>query len=82
MQVPPLVLGGTGLVVSPLISLMEDQVAALVAQGVRQLGSAQSDRRVHELAVSEGGLVNIKRLHEQHGGISVFAVDEAHCISE
>jgi ATP-dependent DNA helicase RecQ len=99
MQVPPLVLGGTGLVVSPLISLMEDQVAALVVKGVRAclLGSAQSDRRVREdawagkyqlvyltpeLAVSEGGLASIKRLHEQHGGVSVFAVDEAHCISE
>ena len=48
MQVPPLVDGRTGIVISPLISLMEDQVAQLTARGVRAclLGSAQSDARV------------------------------------
>ena len=92
-------LGKTGLVVSPLISLMEDQVSALNAKGVRAclLGSAQADWRVREdawtgkyqlvyltpeLATSPGGLERIRALHERHGGVSVLAVDEAHCISE
>ena len=49
MQVPAIALGkGTGLIISPLISLMEDQVACLVSNGVRAcfLGSAQSDQAV------------------------------------
>lgn len=43
LQVPPLVTGGVGVVISPLISLMEDQVAALKARGIAAafLGSAQ-----------------------------------------
>jgi hypothetical protein len=35
-----------------------------------------------ELATSDGGLARIRALHLQHGGVSVLAVDEAHCISE
>lgn len=46
-QVPPLLLGRPAVVVSPLISLMEDQVGALTARGISAcfLGSAQTDRQ-------------------------------------
>jgi hypothetical protein len=48
LQVPALALGRPGLIVSPLISLMEDQVGALVRRGVKAclLGSAQTDPAV------------------------------------
>jgi ATP-dependent DNA helicase RecQ len=95
-QVPALVLGRPGVVVSPLISLMEDQVQALVKRGVRAclLGSAQRDPRVaadawagrYELVyvTPETALANVPRLAALHAGVgvSLLAVDEAHCISE
>jgi ATP-dependent DNA helicase RecQ len=77
---------------------MQDQVDALVSRGVKAclLGSAQNDVRVRErafsgdyqivyltpeLAVSEAGLSQISHLHKTCG-VSVLAIDEAHCISE
>lgn len=47
-QLPPLLSRKTCVVISPLISLMEDQVAALNARGIKAtfLGSAQTDSRV------------------------------------
>ena len=98
LQIPPLVLGKVGLVVSPLISLMEDQVAALVKRGVRacMLGSAQADWRVREDAWA--GKYQIVYLTPELAvspqgmlriarlqadvGVALLAVDEAHCISE
>jgi ATP-dependent DNA helicase RecQ len=49
IQVPPLVLGKPGLVISPLISLMQDQVDSLEKRGVRAclLGSGQLSEQVH-----------------------------------
>jgi ATP-dependent DNA helicase RecQ len=100
-QVPALVRRGTGLVVSPLIALMHDQVDALRAVGVRAefLNSTQSvdERREVERALLAGevDLVYIapERLSSESvrglldrvaagPGLSVFAIDEAHCVSQ
>ena len=98
LQIPPLALNKPGIVISPLISLMQDQVSSLVSRGVKAclLGSAQIDPQVRErafsgdyqliyltpeLAVSESGRSQIAKLHETRG-VSVLAIDEAHCISE
>ena len=96
-QVPALVRPGTGLVVSPLIALMHDQVDALVANGVRAafLNSTQSaaERAGVERAYLDGELdliyVAPERLSVpattsllQRGQLSVIAIDEAHCVSQ
>ncbi|KHN18629.1 uncharacterized protein LOC114396797 [Glycine soja] len=95
-QVPPLVAKKTGIVVSPLISLMQDQVMALKQRGIKAeyLGSTQKDFTVHSKA--EHGQFDILFMTPEKActvpssfwsnllkaGISLFAVDEAHCISE
>ncbi len=96
-QVPALVREGTGLVISPLIALMHDQVDALRANGVRAayLNSTQSidERRDVERAYVAGELdliyVAPERLSSpattallQRGTLSVIAIDEAHCVSQ
>ncbi|HET6825326.1 MAG TPA: DNA helicase RecQ, partial [Amnibacterium sp.] len=100
-QIPALVRRGTGLVVSPLIALMHDQVDALRAVGVRAeyLNSTQSpdERRAVEAALLAGevDLVYIapERLASESTrhlldrvaagpGLSVFAIDEAHCVAQ
>ncbi|AXL11111.1 DNA helicase RecQ [Microbacterium foliorum] len=96
-QVPALVREGTGLVVSPLIALMHDQVDALRANGVNAayLNSTQSidERRDVERAYVAGEIdllyVAPERLSSpqttallQRGTLSVIAIDEAHCVSQ
>ncbi len=96
-QIPALVRPGTGLVVSPLIALMHDQVDALVANGVNAayLNSTQSagERASVEQAYLAGDLdllyVAPERLSAasttallQRGALSVIAIDEAHCVSQ
>jgi len=96
-QVPALVREGTGLVISPLIALMHDQVDALRANGVRAayLNSTQApdERREVERAYIAGELdliyVAPERLSSaattrllQRGVLSVIAIDEAHCVSQ
>ncbi|NLA08975.1 MAG: DNA helicase RecQ, partial [Microbacteriaceae bacterium] len=96
-QVPALVREGTGLVVSPLIALMHDQVDALRANGVRAgyLNSTQSaaERSATERAYLAGELdllyVAPERLSNQgtlsllqRGTLGVIAIDEAHCVSQ
>ena len=96
-QVPALVREGTGLVVSPLIALMHDQVDALRANGVNAayLNSTQSvsERAEVERAYLAGELdliyVAPERLSSsattrllQRGVLSVIAIDEAHCVSQ
>ncbi len=96
-QIPALVRPGTGVVISPLIALMQDQVDALTALGVRAgfLNSAQDsgERRVVESAFLAGGLDLLylapERLRAEstmrlldRGAISLFAIDEAHCVSQ
>ena len=96
-QLPALALPGLTLVVSPLIALMKDQIDALTARGIaaRRLDStldldeyrAVNDEvrsgRLRLLYVAPERFVN-ERFCEmiQRTAISLFAVDEAHCISE
>ncbi|MFE5670999.1 DNA helicase RecQ [Agromyces sp. NPDC056523] len=96
-QVPSLLREGTGVVVSPLIALMHDQVDALVRNGVRAgyLNSSQSpaERAQVERAYVAGELdllyVAPERLGSEHtkrflerGTIALFAIDEAHCVAQ
>ena len=96
IQIPPLVMKKPGFIISPLISLMQDQVGALVRRGIKAclLGSAQasSDVRVDAMAgkyeltymTPELALKSIDALSTLHRttGIGMVAIDEAHCISE
>ncbi|MFJ5529488.1 DNA helicase RecQ [Streptomyces sp. NPDC093261] len=96
-QIPSLVRPGTGVVVSPLIALMQDQVDALRALGVRAgfVNSTQDfdERRVVEAEFLAGELDLLYLAPERlrlestldllsRGKISVFAIDEAHCVSQ
>ncbi|WP_016701427.1 DNA helicase RecQ [Actinoalloteichus spitiensis] len=96
-QIPALVRDGVGVVVSPLIALMQDQVDALTALGVRAgfLNSTQEPEereRVEEafvdgridvlyLAPERLRLESTVRLLDR-GTISLFAIDEAHCVAQ
>jgi len=96
-QIPSLVRDGTGIVVSPLIALMQDQVAALTQLGVRAafLNSTQNaeDARTTERALLAGDLdllyVAPERLTTarcldllDRAHVALFAIDEAHCVSQ
>jgi ATP-dependent DNA helicase RecQ len=96
-QVPALVRPGTGVVVSPLIALMQDQVDALQALDVRAgfLNSSQDqdERRRVEAAFTAGELDLLYLAPERlkleatarlldRGTISLFAIDEAHCVAQ
>ncbi|MFC8801830.1 DNA helicase RecQ [Streptomyces anthocyanicus] len=96
-QIPSLVRPGTGIVVSPLIALMQDQVDALRALGVRAgfMNSTQDfdERRVTEAEFLAGELDLLYLAPERlrldstldllsRGKISLFAIDEAHCVSQ
>ena len=96
-QVPALVRPGTAVVISPLIALMQDQVAALKQLGVRAafLNSTMDfeQARATEYALMTGELDllycaperliqprTIELLH--NASLSLFAIDEAHCVSQ
>ncbi|HWG13352.1 MAG TPA: DNA helicase RecQ [Streptosporangiaceae bacterium] len=96
-QIPALVREGTGVVISPLIALMQDQVDALTALGVRAgfLNSTQdtAQRRATETALLNGELDLLylapERLKTEssvrlldRAKISLFAIDEAHCVAQ
>lgn len=96
-QIPSLVRPGTGVVISPLIALMQDQVDALRAVGVRAgfLNSTQDleERRLVEAEFLAGELDLLylapERLRVEQtlglldrGKISLFAIDEAHCVAQ
>lgn len=96
-QVPALVLPGLTVVVSPLISLMKDQVDALTARGLpaafvnSTLTSAQATERFQRAARGELKLLYVAPERFDFGhtaerlreiGVALLAVDEAHCISE
>ncbi len=96
-QIPALVREGTGVVLSPLVALMHDQVAALTLAGVRAaaLNSSMSfeERRDVEAAYRAGQLDVLYLAPERlsspgtvdllrQGTIALFAIDEAHCVSQ
>ncbi|MEU6974894.1 MULTISPECIES: DNA helicase RecQ [unclassified Streptomyces] len=96
-QIPALVREGTGVVISPLIALMQDQVDALTALGVRAgfLNSTQDGYQRQEverafladeldilyLAPERLRTEGMQRLLDR-GKISLFAIDEAHCVAQ
>jgi ATP-dependent DNA helicase RecQ len=96
-QVPALIRPGVGVVISPLIALMQDQVAALRLNGVRAaaLNSAQKapDIRATEQALEAGDLDLLYVAPERlllprtlelldRCRLALFAIDEAHCVSQ
>jgi ATP-dependent DNA helicase RecQ len=96
-QIPSLVRQGTGIVVSPLIALMQDQVAALTQLGVRAAflnSTLDADAaRAIERALLAGELdllyVAPERLTTSRcldlldrAQLALFAIDEAHCVSQ
>lgn len=100
-QIPALCRSGVGIVISPLIALMQDQVDALKQLGVSAafLNSsldAEAAREVlrqlqrgelkllyvaPERLMTESFLNQLERL-QQDNGIALFAIDEAHCVSQ
>lgn len=96
-QVPALMRPGTAIVISPLISLMQDQVATLLQLGVRAAYLSSSldayEARAIESQLLDGSLdllymaperlVTVRTLDIlQRTPISLFAIDEAHCVSQ
>lgn len=96
-QVPALVRSGTAIVVSPLIALMQDQVMALRQNGIKAafLNSSQSAMEVNgaESALMNGELDLLYVAPERlmmprmldllsRAPLALFAIDEAHCVSQ
>ncbi len=96
-QIPALIRAGTGVVVSPLIALMHDQVAALQQLGIRAaslnstLELSEARRIEAQLARGELDLIYFapERLLQERTlalldrcRIALFAIDEAHCVSQ
>ncbi|WP_324805932.1 DNA helicase RecQ [Sphingomonas sp. LY29] len=94
-QLPALIRPGTGIVISPLIALMHDQVRSASGFGIRAaaLTSVSEDPRGIRDALRDGELDLLyvaperattedfaRLLEESH--IALFAIDEAHCVSE
>ncbi|XP_066430629.1 bifunctional 3'-5' exonuclease/ATP-dependent helicase WRN isoform X2 [Eleutherodactylus coqui] len=94
-QFAPVYTSCIGIVISPLISLMEDQVLQLTMSNIPAcfLGSAQSKNIIHDVKGGKfkviymtpefcsGGISLLQELNNIYG-ISLIAIDEAHCISE
>ena len=100
-QIPALCRSGLGIVISPLIALMQDQVDALKQLGVSAafLNSSLDSEASHEVSrqmrngelkllyvsperlMTESFLNLLERLH-QNEEIALFAIDEAHCVSQ
>jgi ATP-dependent DNA helicase RecQ len=96
-QLPTMMMDGITIVISPLIALMQDQVAALKAQNIaaEMLSSAQSMQECDEIMdMCYAGMVKFlylspERLSSSHTlsflqalKINFFVIDEAHCISQ
>ena len=96
-QLPALMLPGTTLVISPLISLMKDQIDALHGVGIpaayinSSLTNAQVNERLYNMRSNRYKLLYVapERLESEYFQeairdmeISLLAIDEAHCISQ
>jgi ATP-dependent DNA helicase RecQ len=96
-QIPALIRPGVGIVISPLIALMQDQVSALLQLGIKAafLNSSQSfdeaQQTERQLLAGELNLLYIapERLANERTlalfgrlQIALFAIDEAHCVSQ
>lgn len=100
-QLPALLREGVGIVVSPLIALMQDQVDALKQLGVRAafLNSSQDADESREITVQlmrghlqivyvaperllTSSFLSLLEQIEEGAGIALFAIDEAHCVSQ
>ncbi len=96
-QIPALLRSGCAIVVSPLIALMKDQVDALRELGVKasylnsSLDVSTTNQVEQALVAGELDLLYIapERLNQertmsllQHSPIALFAIDEAHCVSQ
>lgn len=95
-QIPALLMPGTAVVVSPLISLMKDQVETLQGNGIAaEALNSGNDERVNEEIKRRCEAGEIKLLYtsperlladidwlREHVDVSFFAIDEAHCISQ
>jgi ATP-dependent DNA helicase RecQ len=96
-QLPSLVLDGITLVISPLISLMKDQVDSLIANGIpstfinSSISQTETDKRIEDIKNSAYKIVYIapERFNNREFTemimdikVALFAVDEAHCISQ
>ena len=96
-QIPAMIRPGCGIVVSPLIALMQDQVAALKQLGIKAsfLNSTLTPNEIYDIEASlrRGELdllyVAPERLTQPRTlallkscAISLFAIDEAHCVSQ
>jgi ATP-dependent DNA helicase RecQ len=96
-QIPALMRGGCAVVVSPLIALMQDQVAALTEAGVNaavlnsSLDAPTAQRTERDFAAGKLDLLYVAperlmtpRFLELLGrsGLALFAIDEAHCVSQ
>jgi len=96
-QIPSLVRDGTGIIISPLIALMQDQVAALQQLGIRaaflnsSLDAQSAQQTESELLAGKLDMLYVapERLNTnrflsllKQTQISLFAIDEAHCVSQ
>jgi len=96
-QIPAMVRDGVGIVISPLIALMQDQVSALNTMGIRASYINSSQSRFEQSEVEQKMLnaeldlvyVAPERLNTteflrllEHTTIALFAIDEAHCVSQ
>ncbi len=96
-QIPALVRDGVGIVISPLIALMQDQVNALNQAGVRAacinsaMGGSHNEHVIKSALAGELDIIymaperlSLQRTLDWLGQchLSIFAIDEAHCVSQ
>src|SRR3990167_7496854 len=95
-QIPALIRDGVGIIVSPLISLMEDQVTAMQQLGIKaafynsSLSANESTKVLNDLRTNKIDLLYIAPerllrdyfLEDLTFKVALFAIDEAHCISQ
>ncbi len=96
-QIPALVRSGTGIVISPLIALMQDQVSALLQVGIRAaflnstLSEYETEQVIEQMKAGEIDILYVapERINQpatrnwlSQCHISLIAIDEAHCVSQ